>query len=218
MEAQALQDAAESGRRRTARANSQAAVIGKPPRPKLQAEMLQPILLFMTAKLVAYTILGFLLGLLGSTFQLTPRLRAFLLCDRRLPGGQRAAHAQRPPDLSLSSLRAAFVHHPLYSQVGKKRYTWVTPVLLGLLTVLIPCGVTQSMMAVAVGTRQPDAGRSDHVGFCTRHQPGFFLVAYLTTQIGARLEKLFMSFVAVVCPGLGGGDLHQRVAPGRRCR
>ena len=38
----------------------------------------RPILLFLAAKLVAYTILGFLLGLLGQTLQLTFMLRALL--------------------------------------------------------------------------------------------------------------------------------------------
>jgi sulfite exporter TauE/SafE len=34
----------------------------------------------------------------------------------------------------------------------------VTPIFLGLLTVLIPCGVTQAMMAIAIGTGDPLQG------------------------------------------------------------
>jgi len=37
-----------------------------------------PILAFLTSKLVAYTLLGFLLGLLGSFFQLSIQLRVIL--------------------------------------------------------------------------------------------------------------------------------------------
>lgn len=38
----------------------------------------RPIILFLGAKLVAYTLLGFLLGWLGSVLQLTPLARAIL--------------------------------------------------------------------------------------------------------------------------------------------
>src|SRR5512136_476057 len=49
---------------------------GTSSRPPLRAG--RPIVLFLGAKLVAYTILGFFLGLLGSVLQLTPITRAIL--------------------------------------------------------------------------------------------------------------------------------------------
>src|SRR5512138_1119197 len=45
---------------------------------KFKPHIAQPIFLFLLAKLVAYTILGFLLGSLGSVLQLTPLMRAIL--------------------------------------------------------------------------------------------------------------------------------------------
>lgn len=44
----------------------------------VQRHAARPILIFLAAKLAAYTILGFLLGALGSVLQLTPTMRAVI--------------------------------------------------------------------------------------------------------------------------------------------
>ena len=74
---------------------------------------------------------------------------------------------------------------------------------LGFLTVLIPCGVTQAMMAIAIGTGNPLQGAAILFAFTLGASPVFFTVAYLTTRLGARLETVFMRFVAVVVLILG---------------
>ncbi|MBM3125134.1 MAG: hypothetical protein FJZ87_08660, partial [Chloroflexi bacterium] len=74
---------------------------------------------------------------------------------------------------------------------------------LGGLTVFIPCGVTQAMMATALGTGSAILGAALMFAFTLGTSPVFFLVAYLTTELGSRLEKFFMRFVAVVLLILG---------------
>ena len=78
-----------------------------------------------------------------------------------------------------------------------------TPLFLGALTVFIPCGVTQAMMATALGTGSIAMGAALMFAFILGTSPVFFIVAYLTTELGARLEKFFMRFVAVVLLILG---------------
>jgi hypothetical protein len=78
-----------------------------------------------------------------------------------------------------------------------------TPLFLGALTVFIPCGVTQAMMAAALGTGSLAMGAALMFAFTLGTSPVFFVVAYLTTELGARLEKFFMRFVAVVVLILG---------------
>ncbi len=58
-------------------------------------------------------------------------------------------------------------------------------------------------MAVAIATGDPVQGALLMFAFTLGTSPVFFAVAYLTTQIGARLEKAFMRFVAVVVLILG---------------
>jgi hypothetical protein len=78
-----------------------------------------------------------------------------------------------------------------------------TPLFLGALTVFIPCGVTQAMMAAALGTSSMVMGAALMFAFTLGTGPVFFIVAYLTTELGARLEKFFMRFVAAVVLILG---------------
>jgi hypothetical protein len=78
-----------------------------------------------------------------------------------------------------------------------------TPIFLGLLTVFIPCGVTQAMMATALGTGSMAMGAALMFAFTLGTSPVFFIIAYLTTELGAKLEKFFMRFVAVVVLILG---------------
>lgn len=78
-----------------------------------------------------------------------------------------------------------------------------TPIFLGLLTIFIPCGVTQAMMATALGTGSVLMGAALMFAFTLGTSPVFFIVAYLATELGSKLEKFFMRFVAVVILILG---------------
>jgi len=158
-----------------------------------------PITLFLGAKLVAYTLLGFLLGLLGSMLTITPATRAVLVLAI---GIFMIGNALRM--FNVHPIFRYFVFQPpsfitrYIRRKAKSSAEIVTPIFLGLLTVLIPCGVTQAMMAIAIGTGDPLQGAAILFAFTLGASPVFFLVAYLTTKLGAKLEKLFMRFVAVV--------------------
>lgn len=163
-----------------------------------------PLLLFLVAKLIAYTGLGFLLGLLGSVLTLNSTIRAILLIGI---GIFMVGNALRM--LNVHPIFRFFAIEPprfitrYIRSTAKKGADWFTPIFLGGLTVLIPCGVTQAMMAVALATGNAFQGAALMFAFILGTSPVFFLVAYLATQLGARLEKWFMRFVAVVVLVLG---------------
>jgi uncharacterized protein len=178
---------------------------GTAPRPQqLEPRASRPILLFLTAKLVAYTLLGFMLGLLGAVLQLTPLMRAVLLTAI---GIFMVGNALRM--LNVHPIFRYFVLEPPSSvtryirRKSKDQSSALTPLFLGALTVLIPCGVTQAMMAVAMGTGNPWTGAAIMFAFVLGTSPVFFTVAYLTTRLGARLEKNFVRIVAVILLVLG---------------
>jgi uncharacterized protein len=173
-----------------------------PARPPLRAG--RPILLFLAAKIVAYTILGFFLGLLGSVLQLTATMRAVLQFAIGI--------------FMIGTALRLFNVHPIFRyfvvqppafvtryirRTAKGRAGDVTPLFLGALTVLIPCGVTQAMMAVAIGTGNPLTGAAIMLAFTLGASPVFFTVAYLATRLGGRLEAGFMRVVAVLMLVLG---------------
>lgn len=162
-----------------------------------------PIFLFLASKLVAYTLLGALLGWLGSYLTLSPISRALLLVAIGIfmVGNALRMFNVHPIFRYFSIEPPKFITR--YIRKTAKGTDTATPLFLGFLTVFIPCGVTQAMMATALGTGSIAMGAALMFAFTLGTSPVFFIVAYLTTELGARLEKFFMRFVAVVVLILG---------------
>ena len=163
----------------------------------------QPILLFLTSKLVVYTLLGALLGWLGSFLALSPVTRAFLMIAIGIfmVGNALRMFNVHPIFRYFNIEPPKFITR--YIRKTSKGTDTATPIFLGLLTVFIPCGVTQAMMATALGTGSALMGAALMFAFVLGTSPVFFIVAYLATELGARLEKFFMRFVAIVLLVLG---------------
>jgi len=162
-----------------------------------------PIFLFLAAKLVAYTLLGALLGWLGSYLSLSPMIRAMLLIAVGIfmIGNALRMFNVHPIFRYFSIEPPKFITR--YIRRTAKGTDTFTPVFLGALTIFIPCGVTQAMMATALGAGSVLMGAALMFAFILGTSPVFFIIAYLTTELGARLEKFFMRFVAVVVLILG---------------
>ena len=162
-----------------------------------------PISLFLLAKLVSYTLLGSLLGWLGSYLSLSPMARAMLMIAVGIfmVGNALRMFNVHPVFRYFSIESPKFITR--YIRKTAKGTDTATPIFLGFLTVFIPCGVTQAMMATALGTGSAMIGAALMFAFTLGTSPVFFIVAYLTTELGARLENFFMRFVAVVVLILG---------------
>jgi sulfite exporter TauE/SafE len=187
-----MQSAPVAGKRRNKKINV--------PRPKTAL----PIALFLISKLVAYTLLGALLGLVGSFFTLSLVTRAILMIGIgvfMVGNGLRMLNIH--PLFRYFSIEPPKFITRYIRRTAKNGTELFTPIFLGALTVFIPCGITQAMMAAALATGSPALGAAMMFAFILGTSPVFFLVAYLTTQIGARLEKFFMRFVAAVVLILG---------------
>ena len=173
-------------------------------RKLFQPQIAQPIALFLLAKLVAYTLFGALLGGLGSILDLNPITRAVLMIAIgifMIGNGLRM--------LKVHPIFRYFVIEPpsaltrYIRRTSKASPTAVTTMFLGALTILIPCGVAQAMMAVALGTRSPLQGAAILFAFTLGTTPVFFSIAYFATRLGATVEKYFMRIVAVTVLVLG---------------
>jgi sulfite exporter TauE/SafE len=171
---------------------------------KFKPNIAQPILLFLLAKLVAYTLLGALLGALGSVLQLTSLMRAilyFAIGIFMLGNGLRM--------LKVHPIFRFFVLEPpstltrYIRRKSKNGTSLVTPLFMGALTIFLPCGITQAIMAVALGTGSPLQGAALMFAFIVGTSPLFFSVSYFATRLGATLEKYFSTFVAITLLVLG---------------
>lgn len=157
-----------------------------------------PVFAFIIAKLVAYTILGFFLGWLGSQLQVSIQTRIIL----------QAAVVIFMLGTALNLLNA----HPIFRVFLIKPPAWAVrladhkskskdlfaPILLGFLTVLIPCGATQAMMALAVVSGNPFLGAVIMLVFVLGTSPMFFLLGLATIRFRSLFNKQFAKVAAFV--------------------
>lgn len=151
------------------------------------------VVVFLISKLIAYTILGYLLGALGSTLTLSPKL---LGAVQIFVGLFMLATAARI--LNVHPIFRYFVFQP-------PRWTYRLlkqssgPVTLGLLTILMPCGVTQATMAVAVASGSPLLGAAIMGAFVLGTSPIFFLLGASFIEF---LNRRAFSYVAAGVVGI----------------
>jgi uncharacterized protein len=173
-------------------------------RKGLQPHIALPIVLFLLSKLAVYTLLGYLLGALGSVFELTTTTRAIM---QFAIGFFIIGNALRM--LNVHPIFRYFSFEPPASltryirRKSKNGTSVITPLYLGALTVLIPCGVTQGIMAAAVATANPVQGAALLFAFVLGTSPVFFLLSYFATRLSAVMEKYFVRIVAAVLLVLG---------------
>ncbi|MBI2443022.1 MAG: sulfite exporter TauE/SafE family protein [Candidatus Levybacteria bacterium] len=155
-----------------------------------------PILSFLIAKLAAYTVLGFLLGGLGSAFQLSLGAKTILQFAVAIFMVGTAFNI-----LNVHPIFRYFVIQPprfLTRLVRKqsKSSDIFAPGILGAFTVFIPCGTTQAMMALAIASGNPAYGAAILFAFVLGTSPVFFILGYFATKLGDALHQQFMKFAA----------------------
>lgn len=155
-----------------------------------------PILSFLVAKLIAYTLLGFLLGWFGSIFQLSLTANAFL---QFVVGAFMIGTALNL--LDVHPVFRYFILQPpksltkLVRNQSKSR-DFFGPAILGAFTVFIPCGTTQAMMALAIASGNPLSGAAILFAFVLGTSPLFFILGYMATRLGEGLKQQFMKIAA----------------------
>ena len=150
-------------------------------------------LIFLGAKLIAYTLLGFLLGFLGSSLNISPKIQGIF---QIVIGLFMVATAGRL--INIHPLFRYFVIQPpkfvlrlMRNQAQAKSF--FTPAFLGLMTVLIPCGVTQAMMLYAIGTSNPFWGAGIMFAFVLGTSPIFFAIGIASGEL---FKKKAFNYIA----------------------
>ncbi len=171
-----------------------------------------PILSFLVAKLIAYTIFGFLLGWLGSLFQLSLTTKVILQFAITIFMVGTALNI-----LNVHSIFRYFIIQPprfvtrLVRKQSKSKDMFA-PALLGAFTVFIPCGTTQAMMALAIASGNPLYGAAILFAFVLGTSPVFFLLGYFATKLGDALHQKFMRFAAYAIILLAAFNFNNTVA------
>jgi len=173
-------------------------------RRKFSPRIAFPILLFLTSKLAMYTLLGALLGGLGEVLQVTATAQAilqFFIAVFMIGNALRMLEVH--PVFRYFSFEPPARLTRFIRQKSKRSASWFTPVTLGALTIFIPCGVTQTMMAAALASGNPLTGAALMFAFTLGTSPVFFLLSYFATRLGALVEKYFVRIVAITLIVLG---------------
>ncbi len=171
-----------------------------------------PILTFVIAKLAAYTLLGFLLGWLGSAFQLSLTARTIIQFVVVIFMIGTALNI-----LDVHPIFRYFVIQPprflarLVRKQSKSKDVFA-PALLGAFTIFIPCGTTQAMMALAIASGKPFYGAAILFAFILGTSPLFFILGYMATRLGDALHKQFMKFAAFAIILLAIFNLNNAIA------
>jgi len=162
-----------------------------------------PIVYFLGAKLLVYTLLGFLLGALGSVVQISPTVQAIMLI---LAGLFMLATALNM--LNIHPIFRYFVIQPpkaltrLLRDQAKSEEIFA-PVLLGAMTVFIPCGTTQAMEVLALTSGLALQGMLIMFAFILGTMPTFFVLGFAATQMRGQARQAFALVAALLVLGLG---------------
>ena len=156
------------------------------------------IITFLIVKLVAYSFLGALLGLLGSALIISAKVQGYMQIIAGLfmllsVGKLLDLHPVfrsttfTPPKSVFKLLRSKNLNENTFA-----------PALLGFLTILIPCGITQSMMLLAVASASPIYASLILGAFVLGTSPVFFGLGIASTQILQRKSLKYLAVSAIL--------------------
>lgn len=162
-----------------------------------------PTVAFLLSKLVAYTMLGFILGAFGGAIGISQGAQIMM---QFVAGVYMIVIA-----LNLLNvhpiLRYALIQPPGFLakklRNQSKSKALFAPALLGAMTIFIPCGTTLAMEALAVSSLNAFSGAAIMAVFVMGTTPLFFGVGWLTSVLGDNFRAKFLKIAAVAVIYLG---------------
>jgi sulfite exporter TauE/SafE len=157
-----------------------------------------PVALFLISKLIAYMILGALLGAFGSVLSLNLTTRVIL---QSLTAFYMLATAMNllnvhPIFRYVVLTPPKFIQHRI--RQTSKNQNLFSPIILGAFTILIPCGITQAMEVIAVSSGNPVIGALTMGSFVLGTIPMFTLIGIATAKFSGLWQTRFLRFAAVL--------------------
>ena len=158
---------------------------------KKALQALRPNALYNLGRLISYTAIGGLLGLLGSAFALSAQARAVI--------GVAAGAFMVAMGLTLMGILRPGVLSKLLPKKAVRKVASATatlrqrgPFLLGLVNGLMPCGPLQAMQVYAVATGSAAVGALSLFAFCLGTVPLMFVAGSVITALKARWRRGLM--------------------------
>lgn len=169
-----------------------------------RARLLQPILLFVTGRLVGYSFFGGLIGLIGQAIAPPPLVTGLITVVVAVfmfvmgldmvgiaPSWLKRILPRMPKALAHRVLDAEGNQHP------------VMPLLLGAGTFFLPCGFTQSLQLYALTTGSFFGGASALFAFALGTAPALIALGWASSALKGRAGKFFLRFSGALVAVLG---------------
>lgn len=159
------------------------------------------IIFFLISKITAYTLLGALLGLIGEKLVIAPKVQGWF---QIIIGVYMLLTAANLANIHPFFRRFVITPPKFIYRFVKNRSkvkSFFTPILLGVLTVFIPCGVTQGMMLLSISAGSPLSSALILFSFILGTSPVFFLIGQAATELLKR--KAFAIIAAAVVAIMG---------------
>lgn len=164
---------------------------------------LWPVGIFILAKLIAYSLLGFILGLFGGALNISQTVQIWM---QAIAGFYMIGVA-----LNLLNI------HPIFRYImfqpprflarlvrnQSKSKDLFAPALLGAMTIFIPCGTTLAMEALAISSGNPISGMLIMTVFILGTVPLFFGLGSLTSLLSDKFRTRFLKLAAILVIYLG---------------
>lgn len=158
---------------------------------------------FLATKLIAYTLLGFILGAFGGALNISSNVQVAM---QFIAGVYMILMALNL--LNVHSIFRYVVIQPpkfltrLVRNQSKSRDLFA-PAFLGVMTIFIPCGTTLAMETLAISSANAFFGAATMFFFILGTLPVFFGVGFLTTVLGDNFQGKFLKLTGLIVLYLG---------------
>ncbi|WP_312279809.1 sulfite exporter TauE/SafE family protein [Oscillibacter sp.] len=168
---------------------------------------LRPAFLYNLGRVISYTAVGFVVGALGSIVTFSPAAQGVL---KLIAGGFMVLMGFNMLGI-FPSLRALTPRMPkqIAQRIDSEKAKSGSPLVVGLLNGLMPCGPLQAMQIYALSTGNAFAGALSMLLFSLGTVPLMFGLGALSSALGRRFTKKVMTVGAVLVAVLGLSMLSQ---------
>lgn len=164
------------------------------------AEKFYPHLVFNSGRVLAYAVLGGVLGLLGSAFQLSSSALGFITIAVGIimiaMGLQLISIFPWAEKLKITLPKSLSRSLGLKERQAKG-YSGNNTFWLGALTFFLPCGFTQAMQVYAISTGSFFGGAVVMGAFAVGTMPGLLSIGGLTSAVKGQFAKRFFKFAGL---------------------
>ncbi len=165
---------------------------------------MRPVFLFVTGRIVGYTLLGGLLGVVGKVLAPSPLITALITILAALymlvmgldmlqiaPAWLKRLTPKMPKSVSHRVLDAEGKEHPL------------APLALGAATFFLPCGFTQALQLYAITTGSFISGALTLMAFALGTAPALLALGWASGSLKGKVGKFFFKFSGALVVVLG---------------